>query len=222
MAGVTVDDYAQAAVDVVRKAADHGPVILVGASMGGVTLNRVGNAVPDLIDRIVYETSFMCVELPSVAEYLATPEGASQATVRMIEAVQRDPNQVGDPARLGASRTNWRSADREFLDAVKGVMMADAADAEFLAFLNTLQPDEAIDPSTADCRVQAGAWGRIPRTYIRHTRDQLLPLALQDRMIAEADRLTPDNPTDVRSVSAAHAPTAAEYRQVVDILDSLA
>ncbi|WP_181449243.1 hypothetical protein [Nonomuraea aridisoli] len=39
---------------------------------------------------------------------------------------------------------------------------------------------------------------------MRLTLDRLIPPALQDRFIEEADRLTPDNPTDVRSVAAPH------------------
>ena len=56
----------------------------------------------------------------------------------------------------------------------------------------------------AEARGEAHTWGRIPRTYVRFTLDRLIPPALQDRFIDEADRLTPDNPTDVRSVAAPH------------------
>ena len=58
----------------VRTVAEFGPtVILYGGSMGGATLNRVGNAVPHLIDRIVYDTAFCCVDLACPEDYLTTP-----------------------------------------------------------------------------------------------------------------------------------------------------
>jgi hypothetical protein len=44
----------------------------------------------------------------------------------------------------------------------------------------------------------------VPRSYIRFTLDRALPLALQDRMIDEADAATPGNRFDVHSLPAPH------------------
>jgi len=216
MAGVTLDDYVHSVVDVVRRVARHGPVVLVGGSMGGATLSRVGNVVPRLVDRLVYDSAFCCVGLASPADYLTAPEAATSLAGSMVAAM------VGDPVRLGALRSNWRTADRDALATLQEVMMAGASEAEFLALLNSLQPDEALTVGSEDARGAAETWGRIPRTYIRHTLDRLIPLALQDRMIAEADALTPHNKFDVRTVPAAHVPTAARFADIVEILDSLA
>jgi hypothetical protein len=70
--------------------------------------------------------------------------------------------------------------------------------------LSILEPDEPATIPVSEARGEADTWGRIPRTYVRFTLDRLIPPALQDRFIAEADRLTPGNPTDVRSVPAPH------------------
>ena len=51
-------------------------MILAGASQGGVTMSRVGNAIPELLDRVVYIAAYCCVDLPNVAAYLATPENS--------------------------------------------------------------------------------------------------------------------------------------------------
>jgi pimeloyl-ACP methyl ester carboxylesterase len=213
---ITLDDYASWVVDVVRRVAVHGPVILFGGSIAGATLSRVGNTVPDLIDRIVYDSAFCCVNLPSAADYLATPEGSTTLGSNLLAGV------VADPTKIGAVRINWRSADPTFLAGVKAAIMAEASQSEFMALLNSLQPDEPLTLATADARVEKDTWGRIPRTYIRHTLDRILPIALQDRMIAEADSLTPDNRFDVHTVRTSHYPTAAAYREIVKILNSLA
>ena len=89
--------------------------------------------------------------------------------------------------------------------------MAGASDAEFYAMLAYLQPDESLTVGRENSQVQAGTWGRIPRTYIRHTADRMIPIALQDRMIAEADRLTPHNRFDVHT---RRRPTRGELRAV--------
>jgi pimeloyl-ACP methyl ester carboxylesterase len=215
MGGVGLDAYEAAAIAVVRTVAEFGPVVLYGGSMGGVTLNRVGNAVPHLIDRIVYDTAFCCVDLPSAEAYFATPEGATTLAGNLAGLV------VADPAVIGAVRANYRTADRQALAGLKEALMTDASDAEFHGMLAYLQPDESLTVGRENAQVRATTWGRIPRTFIRHTADRMIPIALQDRMIREADRLTPHNRFDVHTVRAGHAATAEQFEQIVDILDGL-
>jgi pimeloyl-ACP methyl ester carboxylesterase len=198
LAKITIDDYVERVVDVVRRARRHGPVILAGASQGGVTVSRVGNAVPELLDRVVYVAAFCCVDLPNMVAYLATTENGD-SLLPLIEAVK-----VADPAVLGVNRINWRSADPAVFHAVKECLAGDFTDEGVMRLLNMLEPDETAGIPLAEARGEASTWGRIPRTYVRFTLDRLIPPALQDRFIAEADRLTPDNPTDVRSVAAPH------------------
>ena len=216
MAGITLDDYVEATVAVVRRAASHGPVILWGGSMGGATLSRVGNEIPGLIDRLVYSSAFCCVDLPSAGAYLTTPEAAGSMLMELTPAA------LADPAVIGGTRTNWRTGDPEVLALLREALCARATETEFLAMLNTMQPDESAQVPLDEARGHRATWGRIPRTYIRHTEDRCIPPALQDRMIAEADRLTPDNRFDVRSVATSHAPHAAGWAATVDLLDRLA
>ncbi len=215
MAGVGLDAYAAAAIETVRTVAEFGPVVLYGGSMGGATLNRVGNAVPHLIDRIVYDSAFCCVDLACPEDYLTTPEGSTTLAGEVAALV------VADPAVIGAVRANYRTADVETLTRLKKVLMAGASDAEFHAMLASLHPDESLTVGRENSQVRPDTWGRIPRTYIRHTADRMIPLALQDRMITEADRLTPDNRFDVHSVDAGHAATAEQFRRIVEILHRL-
>jgi pimeloyl-ACP methyl ester carboxylesterase len=215
LAKITIDDYVERVVDVVRRARRHGPVILAGASQGGVTVSGVGNAIPDLLDRVVYIAAYCCVDLPNVAAYLATPENSDSLLPLVTQAV------VADPAMLGVARINWRSADPSVFNGIKQCLAGDFSDEAVSRLLNTLEPDEPVSIPLADARGEAGTWGRIPRTYVRFTRDRLIPPALQDRFIAEADRLTPDNPTDVRSVAAPHV-GPFDRPELVEILAELA
>lgn len=198
LAKITIDDYVERVVEVVRRARRHGPVILVGMSQGGVTVSRVGNAIPELLDRVVYVAAYCCVDLPNLAAYLETPENSGSLLSKVTVAM------VADPAALGVSRLNWRSADPAVFQGVKDALAADFTDEGVSRLLNMLEPDETASIPMAEARGEAHTWGRIPRTYVRFTLDRLIPPALQDRFIREADRLTPDNPTDVRSVAAPH------------------
>ncbi|MFF5210960.1 alpha/beta fold hydrolase [Streptosporangium sp. NPDC000396] len=198
LAKITIDDYVERVVDVVRRARRHGPVILVGMSQGGVTVSRVGNAIPELLERVVYVAAYCCVDLPNVAAYLETPENSESLLPQVTAAM------VADPAILGVSRLNWRSADPAVFQGVKEALAGDFTNEGVNRLLNMLEPDETASIPLAEARGEAHTWGRIPRTYVRLTLDRLIPPSLQDRFITEADRLTPDNPTDVRSVAAPH------------------
>jgi pimeloyl-ACP methyl ester carboxylesterase len=215
LAKFTIDDYVERVVDVVRRARRLGPVILAGASQGGITLSRVGNAVPELLDRVVYLAAYCCVELPNLTAYLETPEN-SESLLHLVQAAI-----VADPAVLGVTRLNWRSADPAIFEGVRQCLAGDFTDEEVSRLLNRLEPDESATIPLADGRGRAETWGRIPRTYVRFTQDRLIPLALQDRFIAEADRLTPDNPTDVRSIDAPHV-GPFDRPDLVDVLAGLA
>ncbi|MEV0164883.1 pimeloyl-ACP methyl ester carboxylesterase [Nonomuraea fuscirosea] len=216
MAGVTLDDYVEATVNVVRRAARYGPVILVGGSLGGSTITKAADEVPGLIDRLVYVGAYCCTKLRSPAEYLETPEGSTSLGAAILPAV------VGDPAVLKAIRLNWRTNDAKFLAAAKAAFMAEGTDGEFLAMLNSSLPDESLQVSSADARGRKDAWGRVPRVYVRQTLDRVIPPALQDRMIREADEATPGNRFEVFSVKGPHAPTRKSYRRITEILAGLA
>lgn len=81
MAGISTADDVVAVSDVVRRAAELGPVILVGTSRGGLTLTAVSNAVPELIDRLVYLSAWCCVDA-TASEYSQIPEYASSMLAR--------------------------------------------------------------------------------------------------------------------------------------------
>lgn len=211
LADITFQDNVEHVVAALRRVAPYGPVVLVGASMGGITLTGVGNTAPELVSRLVYLTAFCCVELPSIPAYLQTPEAATSLLATIPS--------VGDPTSTGAARTNHRSADPEYLQAAKAALMAEGTDEQFRTAINYgLQPDESIQVVFADAQVDARTWGTIPRTYIRATLDRALPLPLQDRMINEADALTPDNKFDVYSVDASHMGTLLRASEIADIL----
>lgn len=216
MAGVGLDDYVQATIDVVETVAEYGPVILVGQSMGGATVTKVGNAVSGLIAHMVYDTAYCCVELATMYEYTQTEENEGSLGDSLAPWV------IGDPGQLGAIRMNWRSADPEFVAAAKAAYLGDGTDAGILALLAALQPDESISAITENAQAEKDTWGTVPRTYIRHSRDKILPIALQDRMIREADELTPDNPFTVHTVKASHVGTAKAHEKMLRILVDLA
>ncbi|ROQ70290.1 pimeloyl-ACP methyl ester carboxylesterase [Streptomyces sp. 840.1] len=216
LAAVTLEDNVDMVVDVVRQVAEHGPVVLVGASLGGTTITGVGNTVPDLVNRLVYVSAWSCVQRANPIEYMQEPE-FSENLLAPLAALN-----VGDPAELGAGRANYRTSDPVLLALLKAAIMADGTDEQFRAFLNILQPDESLAVMTADARGDAATWGTIARTYIRLADDRTIPVAMQDRLIAECDALTPDNPYDVHTMNTSHTGFVLQPAKLVDILEHLA
>ncbi|TSB17640.1 alpha/beta fold hydrolase [Streptomyces benahoarensis] len=211
---VTLADAVARVIAVLERAQRNGPTVLVGHSRGGITLTAVGNARPDLVDRLVYVSAWCPVDL-DVAGYYAEPEMADVDPAALATAL------VGNPAELGLLRTNFRTADPTALASLRQTVGADLTDDEFRTFLNTFQPDDNLDAGTiADC-AQEATWGRIPKTYVRLAEDLAIPLDMQDRMIREGDALTPGNPFDVHTLQGSHLRWLVHPEPAAELLGSL-
>ena len=218
IAGLTLGDYVVHTVEVVRRVAVHGPVVLVGHSMGGSTVTSVANTAPELLARIVYLCAYCCVQLPSLPSYAPTPRNADSLLTQFREVVR-----IGDPALTGAVRTNPRTGDSQVLAIQQMVLMADLDPAQVPAVLNyAFQPDESVQAVLADAQINPATWTQLPRTYIRTAHDRVLSPALQDRMIAEADALSPTNPFDVHSLTTSHLAPITQPAEIADILTASA
>lgn len=213
LAGASHADNVAHVIDVVRRAGEHGPVVLVGHSRGGMTVTGVANAVPDLLHRVVYVSAWCCVDV-TAGGYMEGPEWASSALNDLPGLL------AGNPADLGALRMNWRTADPDLLAKLKAAMLADGTDSEFLAALNTLEPDESLDGGSD--RVDPAAWARLLHTYVRLADDRSVPVGLQDRFIREADALLPDNPFDVHTLDTSHMGFLVRPRRAAELLAGLA
>lgn len=221
MAAITVQDNVTHVIDVVERVRRHGPVILVGHSLGGITVGLVGNAIPEAIHRIVYLSAF-CPSTPQAPSAMAL----SQTPEALKDVPTPNPDHslfLGmEPVSRGLIRFNLRSADPEALEDFRLTNMPEATLEQMLTVINYgMQPEDAAQTSFADARVEAETWGRIPRSYIRLTEDNVISPALATKMIDDADALTPDNRFDVHSLSAGHVGVVLQARDLAAILDRI-
>ncbi|WP_210585585.1 alpha/beta hydrolase [Streptomyces sp. GESEQ-35] len=215
VAALTLDDFERRVTGAVRRAARlGGPVVLVGHSMGGVSVSRVANAVPELLAHICYMAAFCpSRSMPSLNDCSGSPEG--QRAISPIGQI------IGDPEKLGVLRLNWRTSNRRDLAVFKEMICAEYTDSEFLRVLEGMQTDESMTAYAGRAVGRADTWGRIPRTYLRFGKDRTVATELQDRMIAEADELTPGNRFRVHNFPDSGHLGPGDPARVTDLLHGL-
>jgi pimeloyl-ACP methyl ester carboxylesterase len=212
LSGVTLDDYVEAVTAQLTAMARHGRVTLVGHSFGGLTITRVAEAVPHLIRRLVYVTAYVPVNQKSGAEISMLPEGAASLSGAIL---------VGDPAKTGAMRINPRDPDPDYVEKARLAFYNDVPTDEYLRFAAHLDPDLPLAVGLDDARGTPQRWGTVPRAFVRTTQDNTIPLALQDRMIAEADAATPGNRFAVHTLASGHSPFASMPGELATVLAGL-
>jgi pimeloyl-ACP methyl ester carboxylesterase len=209
-----MDDFQAAVVAEIDRLQANGPVTLVGHSMSGGVVTRVAEAVPGKLRRIVYVSAFCPTKQASIGALLGLPENASATALNAIV--------LGDPSATGAIRINPRSADPAYLDGARKTFYNDMTLADAQPFITLCTPDLTLRAATDPVVVSAANWGRVPRTFVRCLQDQAIPLALQDRMIAEGDALAPAQRFQVLTLDSSHSPFASQPDALANALAALA
>ena len=210
IAGIHLEDYRRAVAGQVADLARRGgKVTLVGHSFGGLTITRVAESVPQLIERLVYLSAYVPVAFSNGAAYGALPEGQSGISGAVI---------VSDPATTGAMRINPRNGDPDYVEKGRLAFYNDVSTDEYVRFAAYLNPDLPVAVALDEARGTPQRWGRVRRTFIRCSEDHTVPPALQDRMIAEADEATPRNPFVVHTLASSHSPFASMPDALADVL----
>ncbi|RSM77101.1 alpha/beta hydrolase [Amycolatopsis sp. WAC 01375] len=214
--GVTLQDNVRHVVDTLRRLDGHGPLVLVGNSLGGLTISAVANAAPELLDRVVY-LSALCLSDPAM---LTEPWDVVDENLLDALSARIAVPEANEP---GVARLNWRSAhgDPALFAELKAAIMADSTDHQFRLLLDSLDPDESYAVLEPGALVQADGWGRVPHTYVRLTADLSITPAVQDYMIRKADELTPHNPFEVHSLASSHVGYFSRPRVFADLLTDL-
>jgi pimeloyl-ACP methyl ester carboxylesterase len=196
-AGVTQAERTDAVKALVERAAAEGSkVVLVGHSLGGITISPVAEAVPQHLHAVVYLSAFMLVpDMPPVAMILH--ETMKKARVPELF--------MADPAQVGALRINTRSADPAYRAIFKDAFYGDVSDDMLGAFIDGLHCDEPAAVVMQPSPLARASYGRVPRHYIRCHADQAIVPKGQDFMIAAMDAAM-GNATQVHDLSASHSP----------------
>lgn len=169
-------------------------VVLVGHSLGGVTLPVVAKALGDKAIHAVYIAAIVAArgQTPLQAVY-----GDRVGSV-MGWAFGHGPQRTSGPRRISGRRyfSDIAPADREPL--------LDRLVPEWMSIMNEVVPVAAADTST-------------PSTYVRTARDKQLPPKRQERMVDRLGALS-----RVVELPSGHDPMLSRPSDVADIINQVA
>ena len=209
-AGVTQEERTRAVIAAIE---DLGrPAVLVGHSLGGLTISAVAQAVPERLAAVVYLTAFL---LPPGMPALAMIQHETMASALVPSLV------LADPAQVGVLRLDPRSDDLAYRANLKAAFYADVDDDELAAAVPALHCDEPAGVAVTSSPVTADRFGRVPRHYIRCLNDRAIPLAGQDFMIAAVDAAI-GGTTKVSTLAASHSPFYSQPAKLVEVLRDIA
>ena len=192
-----METYNTNAIDVLNKSDE--PVVLVGHSMGGVSLSHLADIMPDKISKLVYLTEFMTNTEKCANDYI------------MAHA----ENPICAPLWSVLSPVNeWAGIEiaGDKPDLVKEAFYADCSDDDIglsaanVVKINTSIPNIYVPKTTASHE----------RHYIKCTNDRAIPLQAQEEMISEF------SDTKVHSLDSSHSPFYSQPDAVARIISNLA
>lgn len=194
-AEVTFDGSIDRVVETVENEAE--PVILVGHSLGGVSISRTAELVPDRIRLLVYLSAFLPVDGDSVdAIYLSPEWPAETATIPPVRSADG----------LTVSHTPEGARERFYQDC---------SEEDVAYCLARLRPQPLVMRQTL-VRLTPERFGRVPRAYIECLNDKAAPIERQRKMVARSPCRT------VASLASGHSPFFSAPAKLAKILSDMA
>ena len=189
---VTLDLYGQRVVEAL--ASLNEPAILVGHSMGGLSITEAAERAPERVAKLVY----LCAYLPRDGESLLGLAAAVDPAENAIETIFSS-----DGVSVSAGEACLRPA-----------FYADCADAD-VAFAKARLKPLPVQPAGAPAHVTAARFGAVPRVYIECTEDRAIPIHLQRAMAAASA------PIEIHTLNTSHSPFFSAPDALADILAGL-
>lgn len=159
---ITLSAYVDHVCSVVD--AQSEPVILVGHSLGGITISQVAEERPDRVKALVFLTAMM------------PRDGESRSDV----SARVDDNPAVAQARMPTD-DGLAATVRD--DLIKPLFYGDCSDEDIANAKAKLVP-QASALMTAKVQLTEERYGRVPRVFIECLQDGAIPIAMQRQMVA--------------------------------------
>lgn len=194
---LTIDDFTRSLLDDVD-AAGIDRFVLVGHSMGGLTISEVARRVPKRVEHLVYVSCMVPPEGGSAID--ALPDDLQDMTRQAVEEMRRGgTNPIG-----GLDEQTTRA------------MFCNDMDEEQARFVLARTGTEAA-VVLAEPVTRAGIPPELPKTFVKLLRDQSLPPAHQDVLIDNL-RASPGGDVDVVTIDSGHDVMISRPKELADVL----
>jgi pimeloyl-ACP methyl ester carboxylesterase len=198
---LTLDDFATSVMADVD-AAGFDRFVLVGHSMGGLTISEVAARIPERVARLVYVSCIVPPEGRSAID--ALPEELHEMTRSAIEAARAGGvNPIGD-----------------FDDGTATSMFCNDMTDEQQRFVLDRIGTEVVGILAEDVSRKAIP-AALPKTYVKLLQDQSLAPPDQDRLIANL-RESPGGDVDVIELDSGHDAMVSRPQELAAVLNPLA
>lgn len=212
-AGVTQAQRTEAVINLIRQVKERGDrIMLVGHSLGGLTISAVAEQLDEPADALVYLAAFMLPPAMPAIAMIQHQRMTGEAVAPLFRA---------DPAVVGALRLDPASDDPDYRAQLRFAFYGDLSDTEADQQLTQLHCDEPASVALQPSPISHRGFGRSPRHYIRCTQDRAIPLAGQDFMIDEVDRAL-GSETQVMTLESSHSPFLSQPDALAHALTRIA
>ena len=172
-----------------------GPAILVGHSLGGISITQAGEVFAEKISRLVYLTAFLPMN------------GESRLDIAMPETGLHQPTYI----QLSEDRKTTTVADE-----VIAPNYYHDCDAKTVAWAKARLKPQPLVIGQTPVQTTPDRWGALPRAYIVCADDRSIPIAFQEYMCRRAAC------DPVITMQTSHSPFLSAPDELAAHLDSLA
>lgn len=185
---VTLPMYAEYVEEIVR--AQPQKSILVGHSMGGIVVSQTAELVPKKLESIVY----VCAFLPSDGSTLLSYAGRDKESLVL-------PN-------LEFSENGNATINK---DAAASVFYGECSREVATSAIQRLEPQSGA-PLDMPVSLSHERFGRVPKYYVRCTRDRAISIGMQDEMLKNWPM------SKVETLDTDHSPFFSKTRELSGLL----
>jgi pimeloyl-ACP methyl ester carboxylesterase len=201
LATLTIDDFANSAIaDIDAAGIDR--FVLIGHSMGGLTISEVAARIPERVARLVYVS---CI---------VPPEGGSAIDALPPELREMTSSAIDDARRGGANPIG------NFDEGTARFMFCNDMDDEQVQFVLDRLGTEVVGvlaENVSRARIPA----ELPKTYVKLLQDQSLAPVDQDRLIDNL-RASPGGAVEVVVIDSGHDVMISHPEELAAVLNALA
>ncbi len=201
LATVTLDDWAASTIADIN-AAGMDRVVLVGHSMGGLTINEVARRIPERVSHLVFVSAMVPAEGALVID--GVPSASSEAAQVLVD----EPLDDSSTSATGMDEQRIRFMFCNDMDDEQTQFVLDHTGTEAFGVFGEHVTRRGIPPE-------------LPKVYVRLLQDQALPLSDQDRAIENLCD-SPGGEVEIIALDTGHDVMISAPAILAEVLDEIA